>query len=379
MPEIAIALNWKQLLRRLERQKAVLLLGPEVPMLGQAQTRPIKDALQDYVREDLKGILQDLDLQKLEYYGEDGFFHVEDNYKSELIYPITQFYRQLEPAKVHEQLAELPFHLIISLSPDDLMARAMEKQGGTFTFHHYDKRKYNKEEDDRILNFKPALDQRLLYNLFGSIHNEGSLILSYDDLFEFLQRIFNNYRLPDSVRETILDANLFLFIGFSYSKWYLKLLLRLLNLQEKVKTVYGMDIPERPELETFFVNEFDMNFTRMDTAAFVQELHQVCKEAGMLLKKTESHLKQDKIPVDLGKRLEKLVIQNKLTEALENLQTVCDKGLLPAACCRRQVELSARLHSLEGDNHKGILDYRDFTVQRNILINDLLDLLQQYQ
>lgn len=372
-------INWKQLLRRLERQKAVLLLGPEVPMLGQPNPAPIKEALQAYVKQDLEEILQAYDLEKLEYYGEDGFFHLEDDYRSEVIYPIVEFYRKLEVAPIHEQLAELPFHLILSLSPDDLMSRALDQKGLAYTAYHYDKRHYDKEAEAQHLNFTPSLDRRLLYNLFGSIHNEGSLILSYDDLFEFLQRIFNNYRLPAAVRETILEANCFIFVGFNYSKWYLKLLLRLMNLHEKVKTVYGMDSPARPELETFYVNEFDMNFTRLNTLEFVEQLHRACAEAGLLVSPTAGTSSTAQLPTDLAQQAEALVGQDQLAEALELLQQACADGALPAGFCRQQVPLSARFAALNKDNQKGILDYRDFTLQRNILVNDLLDLIQKHR
>ncbi|MEL7421993.1 MAG: SIR2 family protein [Bacteroidota bacterium] len=372
------AFNWKLLLRRLERQKAVLLLGPEVPMLGQEGAPPIKEALQSYVKEDLQEILQAYDLEKLEYYGEDGFFHLEDGYRSEAIYPILQFYKELQVRPIHEKLAELPFHFIFSLSPDDLLQQAMQAKGLPATFHYYDKRHYDKEADERILDFKPSLEKRLVYNVFGTIHNEGSLILSYDDLFEFLQRIFNNYHLPLTVRETIKEANCFVFVGFNYSKWYLKLLLRLMNLHEKVKTVYGMDSPERPELETFFVNEFDMNFTRLETHAFVEQLHAACAEAGLLVTSAAAQEADANLPAKVIEGIEEAVRQGNITGGLQTLQTYCEQHAMPAECARQQVQLAGRLAALQRDNNKGIIDYRSYQLQHNIIINDLLELVHQY-
>lgn len=372
------AFNWKLLLRRLERQKAVLLLGPEVAMLGQDNATPIKEALQDYVKQDLQEILQAYDLEKLEYYGEDGFFHLEDGYKSEAIYPILQFYKDLAVAPIHEKLAELPFHFIFSLSPDDLIQRAMEAKGLAATFHYYDKRHYDKDQDDRILDFKPSLDHRLVYNVFGSIQNEGSLILSYDDLFEFLQRIFNNYHLPLTVRETIREANCFVFVGFNYSKWYLKLLLRLMNLHEKVKTVYGMDNPERPELETFFVNEFDMNFTRLDTRAFIEELHAACDEAGLLVRSSAPKTGQQKLSAEIVTQIEALVSKGDIKAALDTLKAYCEEAEMDAECCRQQLLLAGRLAALQKDSTKGIIDYRSYQLQHNIIINDILELVHQH-
>ncbi|MEM6699149.1 MAG: hypothetical protein AAF599_12175 [Bacteroidota bacterium] len=56
-----------------------------------------------------------------------------------------------------------------------------------------------------------------------------------------------------------------------------------MKIHEKVRKVFGMDEPLRPDIETFFVNEFDMNFTRLDAVSFVEELYQKCKDEGILL------------------------------------------------------------------------------------------------
>ncbi len=370
-------INWKLLMRRLERQKAVLFLGPEVPMAFQDEPVPIKQALQEHVHRDLKELLQEDDLRKIEYYQEDGFFHLEDDYKSDIIYPIVEFYKDLPLTEVHQKLVQLPFHMILSLSPDDLISRAMKALNLPHHFHFYDKRHYNKEKDDAILNFTPTLQNRLVYNIFGSIDHEDSMILSYDDLFEFVQKIFNNYHLPEVVRETVIDANCFVFIGFNYGTWYLKLLLRLLNLQEKVKLVYGMDSPSSQEIETFFINEFDMNFTQMNTRNFIEELYEKCAEADLLIKPGQGG-HSDKISETLKRETIRLVSNDQMDQALTQLLKQGEKGELPTELNNHLVQLSARYHSLKRDDAKGILDYRDYTVQRNRIMNDLLELINQY-
>lgn len=364
-------------MRRLERQKAILLLGPEAVMGDADNPTPVHDALQAYIQDDLEDLLEEQELKKIEYYSEDGFFHLEDDYKSEVIYPILQFYRELPVTPLYEKLAQLPFHLVLSLSPDKLLCQAFDRLNLPYHFHYYDKKQYNKTTDEEKLHFKPSRQERLIYNIFGSIDSEGSLILSYDDLFEFLQKIFNNYHLPETVREAILDANYFVFIGFNYSKWYLKLLLRLMNMHEKVKKVYGMDRPGVASVETFFVNEFDMNFTNMKTKEFIDELYEHCLQAGLLINGREEGKAARPAPAAVKKELEGLIAGDQIQKALHKIEEHCGQGRLSKELCTARIQLSARLEKLEKDQAMGIIDYKEFTLERNKIIHQLIQLLAE--
>lgn len=365
------------LLRRLERQKAILLLGPEAVMENVEHPIPVHDALQAYIQEDLEDLLESHELQKIEYYSEDGFFHLEDDYKSEVIYPILQFYRELPVTPLYEKLAQLPFHLILSLSPDKVLGQAFDRLHLPYHFHFYDKKRYDKAADEEKLSFKPSRQDRLIYNIFGSVDSEGSLILSYDDLFEFLQKIFNNYHLPETIREAILDANYFVFIGFNYSKWYLKLLLRLMNMHEKVKKVYGMDRPGIPSVETFFVNEFDMNFTNMKTREFVDELYEHCREAGLLIQAGEVSGSSLHTTATVKRELESLIAADQIQKALHKIEEYCSQNQVSKDLCTARIQLSARLEKLEKDQAMGIIDYKEFTLERNKIIHQLIQLLAE--
>lgn len=369
--------SWKLILRRLQRGKAVLLLGPEVIMASQKENQPLKTVLQQFIKKDLEDSLDEVDLQRIEYYSEDGFFFLEDNYRLEVVESVLQFYEGQKVTDLYKKLAEIPFHLILSLSPDKVLGKAFEELDLPYHFHFYDKKNYNQKLDDEKLNFQPSVDNRLIYNVFGSVDNEDSLILSYDDLFEFLQKIFNNYSLPKTIRETILEANCFVFVGFNYSKWYLKLLLRLMNLQEKVRKVYGMDEPSRKEVETFFVNEFDMNFTRMDATTFVKELHEKCETEGLLL--TKENVKQNNLPADVFEKGNTKIARAELGEAFEFLMDFCEKEIPPKEFHQTLVQLNSRFKRIRKDNQLGVLSYEQFNIDTNKVNRDLLDLLKEYK
>ena len=171
-------MNWNLLLKRIQRGKAVLLLGPEVIMSQHPDKLPLKQTLQNHIKEKLEDSLDEDDLKRIEYYSEDGFFFLEDSYRLEVVECILEFYEAQQPSELYQQLAQLPFHLVLSLSPDKLLGQACEQLDLPYHFHFYDKKNYNSTQDEAILNFKPSLDNRLIYNLFSSVDNEDSLILS---------------------------------------------------------------------------------------------------------------------------------------------------------------------------------------------------------
>ena len=99
--------NQKLILRRLQRGKAILLLGPEVLMASRKESQPLKEALQDFIKEDLDGVVDDEDLEKIEYYSEDGFFSLEDDYRLEVVESVLQFYENQTVSDLYTKLGAI--------------------------------------------------------------------------------------------------------------------------------------------------------------------------------------------------------------------------------------------------------------------------------
>lgn len=372
-------ISWKLLLRRLKKDKAILLVGPEVIMTNYSSEQQLKEQLQGYIQEDLEDILEDEDLERIEYYSEDGFFFLEDDFRLEVAESVQDFYKKQKLSDIYYKLAELPFHLTISLSPDKLLNKAFEELGLPYHFHFYDKTDYNTVLDDKKLDFTPSKENRLVYNIFGSIDNENSLILSYDDLFEFIQRIFNNYKLPKTIEETLLSANCFVFVGFNYSKWYLKLLLRLMNLNEKVYKVYGTDKPKTKEIETFFINEFDMNFTELDSISFIEALHEKCAEKDMLMKASSGSTNTAaQLPAELVKAIRRLITNNMFKKAFKQLQTYTQENAALKELGDELALIMGRFLQLEKDKMDDVLLPGTYRPTLNRIRRDFSDLINKF-
>lgn len=379
------SISWKLLLRRLQKDKAVLLIGPEVIMASHHSDQTLKEALQTYIQNDLEGILEEDELKRIQYYSEDGFFFLEDSCRLDVIESVQSFYEMQNVTHLYRKLAQLPFHLTISLSPDRLLTQAFEALDLPYHFHYYDKTNFNKNFDDKKLNFKPSKDNRLIYNIFGSIDNETSLILSYDDLFEFIQRIFNNYKLPKTIEDTLISAKCFIFIGFNYSKWYLKLLLRLMNMHQKMRKIYGMDKPIKKDIEAFFVNEFDMNFTHLDATSFIDELYKKCEAENILIKPSTLHDFSHHLPSNIVKKSSSFITNNLFKEVFDLLNSYAlqaiekNKFETTMKVFNNELQLIiGRYNQLEKDNQTGVLLHQDYLVILNKIRRDLSNLINEF-
>lgn len=65
--------------------------------------------------------------------------------------------------KIHEQVAELPTHLVLSLSPDRILEEVFIDKELPFHFSYYHKKK------EIGIDHTPSQVEPLLYNLFGDI------------------------------------------------------------------------------------------------------------------------------------------------------------------------------------------------------------------
>jgi hypothetical protein len=171
---------------------------------------------------------------------------------------------------------------------------------------------YNKKVNPGPLN-PPTGDHPLIYNLFGSIEEEQSIILTHDDLYDFLFAILGDHRLPAELQNILVKSANYLFLGFSFEKWYMQLLLRLLNLHDERLSFdrYASNIKLGDDKKVFYNEQFKINFVEENLSAFVDTLFKKCEAAGVIRELQEAG------EVSLFQRIEKLVGDDKLDEVLD--------------------------------------------------------------
>ena len=88
------------------------------------------------------------------------------------------------PSEVHGALAELPFSLILTTCQDDLMAMLSRPPERIRSFERYNFRGDRRDNPEFPLPSSPQAP--LVYHLFGDAQEPGSLVLSENDLLDFL-------------------------------------------------------------------------------------------------------------------------------------------------------------------------------------------------
>ncbi|MCB9333386.1 MAG: SIR2 family protein [Lewinellaceae bacterium] len=159
----------------------------------------------------------------------------------------------------------------------------------------------------------PTVKQPLVYNLLGSIEKPESLVLTHDDLFDYLESVFQAQSMSDKLKDHIINtAQSIIFLGIPFDRWYMQLLLRVLHLhkdEEFMRFATKQELSD--EVRTLFREQFKINFVPTNIATFIDELFTRCENRGML------HLVGQSQPSAI-QALRELLAEDRLEELFEH-------------------------------------------------------------
>ncbi len=258
--------------------KCILVLGPEFINIDSEEV-DFTESIHDYL------ISQKFeDLAKGHYLSDDGFLFYESNEDTfDIMYELGEFYKGLNVSESYRKLTRIPFSSIISLSPDNLMVKAFDQIKKDYSFCKY---KYDGFDEGPLETSK---EKPMIYNLFGHYENFNCLIFTFNNLFAFLDKIFQDQG-KQNLRKHIKEANSFLFLGFNYDKWYLKLIFYLLEKFRQENTSFSrmaiFDYKDKKKLFdpkiNYYKTSFKMNFSPENEKKFIDDLFNACREKGIL-------------------------------------------------------------------------------------------------
>ena len=183
-----------------------------------------------------------------------------------------------------KQLAKIPFHVLLSVTPDKLLPQAFQEENFEFQFDHYKK----KQEPPKIK--KPTKESPLIYNLLGCVDNEESLILTHNDLYDYFKSIFELNSLPEQLKQALKnrEINCFIFLGVPFDKWYMQLLMRELGIHQNQDDFirYAVNQSMTEEIKTFCAEQFTIQFVDKNIPDFVQKLYEISTELDVLRSQT---------------------------------------------------------------------------------------------
>jgi TIR domain/SIR2-like domain len=228
--------HWNNLVGALRHGQCVLMLGSEIPI----RVLP-KDA--DPPRED-SSISEELRLKLVRELEEDNRAP-----RGNSLAAIAQQYEDNEgfgpgalrataevlfrsrgygPSTVHQMLAALPFSLIVTTGQDNALEQALKAAGKSPISQRYHLRGDKRDNPEFILPGAPS--SPVVYHLFGSVDEPTSLVLSENDVLDFLIHVVSERPpLPNSLLRALKRVGQsFLFLGFGIRRWDLRVLLKVL-------------------------------------------------------------------------------------------------------------------------------------------------------
>ncbi len=206
----------------------------------------------------------------LAYHESDGFLVYDDVSSKDLFYPaLRKFYQQPLPNPLLEKLAQVPWHVAITVTPDLSLNEAFNRQGLAYSHQYY------VTKTPSTLKEPPTMERPLLYNLLGCVLQDESLITSHFDLFDTVQSILVHKNLPPEIVNMLGSAQTrnVVFLGFQFDKWYYQLVLYLLQLKSNLKGRLAASVAPPDKLDQLVLSaQYKINFISGDLENFIDTL-----------------------------------------------------------------------------------------------------------
>lgn len=343
--------KWDQLISSIRSEECIIVLGPGICMNEQQEL--IYDKLCEQIASELGKPVPS---------SSDPFYTLADELvvakklgnRGDLIWMVKDIYKNRalsENNPLYEDLAKIPFHLYLSMSPDSILRNVFDLKIKTNPdFHYFD----YKSAYDPVKN-KPDKQVPLIYNLMGSLdEDENTLVLTYDDLFEFIMNMVLPNGLPQVVQEECKMAKHFIFLGFDFESWYLKLILRVLKIQNKH---FALALPWKTlngETEAFYNRKFGITFIDKDKSHildFVSELRDRCLKEGLEMRKPSEQFNWK----DFTQKVKEFIANDEIDQAIDHLDKEKSRGNYEGDL----IQIRMEYNGLRKEEIKGIIQRDD--------------------
>jgi SIR2-like domain len=255
--------TWETHIDSIHKQKAILFLGHDIT-LNYKNSQKEADFFRQLYQKNKEEIIS--------FHEQDGFLVFKDSdARSSNLHKLQKFYAEDFTNPLLEKLAEIPFHAILTTTPDLTMNTIFEKNKFLFS------KGYHRAKVKKEIAEMPSKEKPLLYNLLGSAEDDESLITSHYDLFNFVESIYASQTLPTMLSNLLNKENTrhIIFLGFDFGKWYFQLLLHLLKIKGAANKSFANTIAEVDvNVAAFFNTQFKIHFINHNLDSFVNTLHE---------------------------------------------------------------------------------------------------------
>jgi len=257
----------------IKRENCVVIIGPDIVDYGE---KSFFEVMCDEFIEDA-GHKNIIDTSPQYIFANEELFQLMPTAKeTTLLRMMEGFYQKATVLDLPlTKISQIPFHLIISLMPDDRLQRIFTSQNLNCSYGHYPR------EGAHAPIEKPSREKPLIYNLLGDF-NELDAIITFDHLFTFLSGIMGKRELPQSIQETLKKARTFVFLGVHFEKWYVQLLLRIITSKDKKDKYTILKHGNNNDVCTFIARRLELDFLPTEPLEFLEELYLECGSQDIL-------------------------------------------------------------------------------------------------
>lgn len=341
--------SWDDLINFIKEGKCILFVGPESVMKS-------------------PGILYHSELIKSpEFQNNEYFKYIE---RDEMFLLNKNFYRGKLVSRfrnycnkniffddTYKKISAIPFNTIIVVTRYSFLLQTFENNKIAFQ-HRWFSKIFDKSKTEAEID-TPSSEIPLIYNLFGNSNTDESLLLTHNDLFDYLTKLLSENSLPARLRELVKSSNQIIFLGFKFERWYLQLLLRLFELNdlnakfERIATTSH----EQEDIINMCTTDFNMNFIGENSESFVNTLYDKCIEKGVELRKPSS--------ISTGSLLRNefnsLLKTNRFDDALKQLENLEIKNNLQD----KVTQLTGSWNSIKSKKENGTISDADLNLETN--------------
>ena len=364
-------IDWDDIIDTLGEEKCVLFLGSGVFEI------PGYPNMEEAFKEKLK--VGDPNHPYIHLYSPDGFLVLrKKRFKRKVISEMKSFYDDIYSSSedFFHKLAKIPFSIVVSLTPDNILTRTYDALGLDYQSDFY---LPLQTEADYIE--KPTKEKPLIYNLLGNIEDPDSIILTHEDFFDYLSSIFRNTNLNQSLSDELGNMERFIFLGLPYEKWYFQLLLRILSINStRLQEVERLALQEfqNPTLNKLYTNEFKIEFFPIDIVDFIDQLYRECEHRKVLKQSLEPSASEQEAAHITPENIEELVANAKTVQALRNLRLLATqlKGIRVQEIRKEIILLQNNYNILQQRELHGTIYPADYSVENARITERLLEILK---
>ena len=274
--------NIGQMARLIETGNCILVLGPYCTgMAEKNRFLPLRAVLAKQLADELENttgttLPDPFDLPMVC----STFMAPRDASRMDLEFKVEHFYKQVaDPGDVLRQVVKLPFKLILTVSPDNLLQRAFQQEGKLWDEGYYC---FNETQKD---NYSGSSRRPYIYQLFGKIRDNDShgLVLTQEDQMKYIYSVVaEKTSLPASIRAVLQNSKGLLFLGFDFEYWYLRVLMHILEFAPSAEKVFGLqqglEATLQPATHVFFKQQYKFTFLDAQPQPLLETLVETLKK-----------------------------------------------------------------------------------------------------